>query len=205
MTEERHDPQLVEGFVSLPIPGGGSYTLTTYLGDFLRIAESQMGLRDSRWTILGVEFFGWERDGAVPHTWYPGNCGNIAIRLTRDVARQQPRAIFQLAHEVVHLISPSGKSNMALNLEEGFATVLGHQIALAFANFRCPVAPRYKSAYDDVRILLAKNPSAIKEIRQIEPKLWMATPQIIDQAVPGIEEGLAERLCRNWYQAAPRF
>jgi hypothetical protein len=36
------------------------------------------------------------------------------------------------------------------------------------------------------------------------PAYWMAIPQIIDQAVPGIEEGLAERLCRNWYQAAAR-
>jgi hypothetical protein len=50
----------------------------------------------------------------VPHTWYPRNCGHITIRLTRDVAKDPPRAIYQLAHEVVHLISPSGRVQVGL-------------------------------------------------------------------------------------------
>jgi hypothetical protein len=120
--------------------------------------------------------------------------------LTRDVAREPARAIFQLAHEVVHLLSPSGKTRSAPSIEEGFATVFGHQMGETHADFRCPVDPRYRSAYEDVGELLAKNPAAIKEIRQIEPNLSMVTPHIVAQAVPGIDADLAERLCRNWYQ-----
>ncbi|MBR1071220.1 hypothetical protein [Bradyrhizobium liaoningense] len=186
------------GFLSAPIPNGGTYTLTTYLGVFLRRAEEVAGRRDLDWTILGVEFFGKEDEGAAPHTWYPGGCGNVAIRLTRDVALDPQRALFQLAHEACHLISPSGHTGKAPNLEEGFATVLGHELAEEHANFRCPVSAGYKKAHDAVESLLRSRPTAIRDMRAIEPKLWLITPQIVAQVVPGIESGLADFLCAAW-------
>jgi hypothetical protein len=200
--EPSSDALLALGFISHPIRDGGTYTLTTYLGLFLREAEKLAGPRDRSWTILGVEFFGEEREGAVPHNWYPGNCGQIAIRLTHDVAKDFPRAIFQLAHEVVHLISPSG-GRQALNLEEGFATIFGHAMAEQHANFSCVIDNRYRAARDDVRALFEMNPLAIREIRQLEPRLWMATPEIVARAVPGIDTQLAARLCCNWYATGP--
>jgi hypothetical protein len=195
--EPNSDSELAYGFVSHPIPCGGSFTLTTYLGLFLRKAEERAGQRDLSWTILGVEFFGEERDGAMPHIWYPGNCGYIAIRLTRNVARDLQRAIFQLAHEVAHLISPSGGSD-ALNLEEGFASIFSHEMAAQHTSYASAVDDRYRAAHADVSALFAIDRLAIKKIRQLQPKLWMVTPEIMARAVPGIDIQLAERLCRVW-------
>jgi hypothetical protein len=187
------------GFLSAPFgKNGGTFTLTTYLGVFLRRAEEFAGPRDASWTILGIEFFGDEAEGAVPQTWYPGDCRQVAIRLTRNVAIDPRRALFQLAHECCHLISPSGQRGNAPNLEEGFATMLGHQLAEQHANFRCPVDANYRNAHDAVARLLTDRPTAIRDIRAIEPKLWQITPQIVAPAVPGIETELADFLCAPW-------
>ncbi|SRR6267378_2799463 len=185
------------GFVSGPLPGGGTNTLTTYLGVFLRRAEELAGPRDPSWTILGIEFFGEERVGAVPHIWYPGDCRHVAIRLTRDAAFEPARALFQLAHETCHLISPSG-GKPAPNLEEGFATWLGHELALQHANYQCPIDPNYKAAHAAIVALLAHSPAAIRAIRLIEPRLWLVTPEIVEEAVPGFDYRLAEFLCASW-------
>lgn len=186
------------GFHSAPFPGGGTYTLTTYLGVFPTNAEQIAGKRDMPWTILGVEFFGDEKDGAIPHTWFPENCRQIAVRLTRDVALDPPRALFQLAHQACHLISPSGQSGTAPNLEEGFATLVGHRLAEQHAGFRCPVSSKHVAACDMVRDLLVRWPSAIKDIRDQEPCFHKLTGDVICNAVPDMEPGLATRLAARW-------
>jgi len=177
------------GFVSRPIDGGGTLTLTTCVGQFLRDAERLAGPRDPSWTFLGIEIFGEECEGARPHTWYPGNCGNIAIRLTRDVANNPARALFQLAHEVCHLISPSG-NGIAPALEEGFATYFAHHIAPEYGAIQCPVSSAYRAAYTDAAALLMLNPHALRDIRRLEPRLLMVTPQTVLQAVPSVARPL---------------
>jgi hypothetical protein len=185
------------GFVSKPIPGGGSYTLTSLLGEFLKRAEEMAGPRDASWTVLGIEYFGHEKDGAVPHIWFPGDRGQIAIRLTEDVRCDIPRAAFQLAHEAAHLISPNGGKG-ALNIEEGFATILAEEMSQKHFGGHFAFSPNYQVAYDDTKALLAHAPDAIAKARKIEPRLWVLTPAILGQAVPGIDTGLAERLCQVW-------
>jgi hypothetical protein len=96
------------------------------------------------------------------------------------------------------LISPSGGTSAAPNLEEGFATVLGHQLAAQHANVNYPVDPAYKMAHDAIEALLKNRPTAIRDIRTVEPKLWCITPEVVATAVPGIESGLAEFLCTAW-------
>jgi hypothetical protein len=191
------DPAI--GFVSDPIEGGGTFTLTTYLGRFLREAEALAGPRDPAWTILGVEFFGFEHDGAVPHIWFPDTCGNVAIRLTRDAATKPAKALFQLAHEACHLVSPQGKAG-APNLEEGFATLFGHRLAAKYASVTYPIEPAYRAAHDAVADLLAINPLAIRDIRVIEPRLWMITPEIVTKAIPWLNHDTAAFLCCRWGQ-----
>jgi hypothetical protein len=181
--------------MSQPIPSGGTFTLTTYLGVFLTEAERVAGPRDKSWTILGIEFFGEEREQAVPHIWYPN--GFVAIRLTRDAATDPQKALFQLAHEACHLISPSGSSE-ASNLEEGFATVVGHTLARKYTNVDWKIDPLYREAHDDVAKLLADNPTAIRDVRTLENRLSSVTPDHLKQAVRGIQAQLAERLCHRW-------
>ena len=95
---------------------GWTWTLASRLGHILCIAEDLFGPRDHTYTILGVEF-----GGEIPQIWFPGNCRNIVIQITPACATDVSRACYQMAHEVIHLLSPTGGQN-ANNFEEGLAT-----------------------------------------------------------------------------------
>jgi cytochrome P450 len=45
------------------------------------------------------------------------------------------------------------------------------------------------------RGVLAISPTAIRDIRAIEPRLWRVVPEIAERAVPGVECRLADFLC----------
>jgi hypothetical protein len=100
----------------LPDSTGWTWTLASRLGHILSTAEGLFGPRDHTYTILGVEF-----GGGNPQIWYPGSCRNIVIQITPECATDMSRACYQMAHEVIHLLSPSGGNN-ANNFEEGLAT-----------------------------------------------------------------------------------
>jgi len=84
-------------------PSGWTFTLATRLGHMLRIAEERYGQRDGSYTILGVEF-----TEGVPQLWYPDNVDDIAIQLNVTCLHEPHRAYYQLAHECIHLLSPTG-------------------------------------------------------------------------------------------------
>lgn len=106
-----------ELLVTQRFPDGSGYTwtLASRLGDMLQMAEELFGQRDSSYTILGVEFI-----IGVPQIWYPGDCKHIIIQLDEVAATNMSQACYQLAHETVHLLSPTGGNN-ANNFEEGVA------------------------------------------------------------------------------------
>lgn len=61
----------------LPTNDGYTWTLASRLGHMLQRAEELYGLRDTSYTILGIEF----TDGN-PQSWWPGNRRNIVIQLS---------------------------------------------------------------------------------------------------------------------------
>jgi len=91
-------------FISHPTSCGYSWTITSKLGHILRTAEERYGKRDHSYTILGVEF---SQDG--PQIWYPGNCKNIIIQISMNCIDDINRAVFQVAHEAIHCLSPTGE------------------------------------------------------------------------------------------------
>src|SRR5258708_1885487 len=96
-------------FTSMPIPNGGSWTLTTYFGQMLSEAEELYGRRDMNWTPIGVEFFAC----SVPHIWFPWYRNHVAVRLTLAALSDLNEALWQLAQEIVHILGPveAGKAN----------------------------------------------------------------------------------------------
>ena len=94
-------------FIAEPIKGGFTYTLASRLGDILSLAEEKFGPRNPDFTILGVEF----RDG-VPQTWFPGNCKHIVVQLSLEAMHDEEQAVFQLAHETVHLLDGGQFANV---------------------------------------------------------------------------------------------
>ena len=81
----------------------------------LHIAEELFGQRDYSYTILGIEI-----GPDLPKIWYPGNRRDIIIQLDSSAATDMYQACYQMAHETVHLLAPTGP-NDANNFEEGVA------------------------------------------------------------------------------------
>ena len=116
-------------FISHPIANGHSWTITSKLGEILSIAETMYGPRDYSYTILGVEF---NQDGH-PRIWFPGSRKNIIIQISMNCIDDLNRAVFQVAHEAIHCLSPTG-SNNANVLEEGLANLFSIKYTQAYGH-----------------------------------------------------------------------
>lgn len=171
-----------------PALGSGyTWTWASVLGQLLAEAEARFGPRDHRWTILGVEF---SRTEGAPSIWYPGSRGQIAIQLTSDARRNAAQGIFQLAHEVVHLLAPIGRTG-ALVIEEGTATMFSRDVVPAVGL----TVASYAEAERQVRELEQVRPGAIKAARAIEPRFNAFTPELILSVAPEVPASLATSLC----------
>lgn len=188
------------GFVSVRLPEGRhSFTFTTLVGEFLNELEMKYGERDHSYTLLGIEF-----GGDTPCIWYPGNCKNVAIRLTDTAALEPARALFQLAHETVHLLSPTG-SETGLVAEEGLATLFSHQATAAYdSNFQND-NPAY--AYTEQTVLDWEkiDPQGIQTVRKVEPRFSSWTAATIIAVSPNTPENLAAALCEPFRDVKKRF
>lgn len=181
------------GFVTLaPDEEGWSpWTLTRLLGRMLRDAQRRYGERDRSWTILGIEFA-----GARPCIWYPTGGQQVLVRLSENAASDVGRAVFQLSHEVIHLLAPTGGKH-APRMEEGLATLFSVEIS-AGAGIDLKYSRSYLACMSDVQELLGHDPDAILKLRAVEPTFHLLTPELVMRVIPGVPRGLAETLCRPY-------
>jgi len=149
--------------------GGYTWTLASRMGEFILKAERKFGSRDKTWTLLGTEF----RAKGQPQIWYPYSGKNarfIAIQLTKKAATDKKRALFQLAHEVIHTLSPTGPGKKSSVFEEGMATYFSIH---ALADTGVTITPSYidskayKKAYDLVANLYKKHPDTDQKIKKL--------------------------------------
>jgi hypothetical protein len=175
----------------------GTWTLVTILGVLLREAESTYGPRVKDWTILGIEFGPDIGTMTAPQIWYPGSTKNVAIRLSLNAAKNPTAAIFELAHETIHLLAPSGRAP-ACRLEEGLATDFSRKVLDRHG--RADLAENlilgaYKAAEEDVRDFLHKHPNEIKRLRAIDPTIDNWTPEFMCGHISGLSYDQAAALC----------
>lgn len=180
----------------LPNDSGWSYTLTSVLGELLIEVERRFGPRNKAWTILGIEF-----GGPTPSIWYPRNCGNVAIKLSACAAEEPKRAVYQLAHETVHLLHPAGRRR-ARNLEEGVAECFADEISRRHNLGFWSDVPAYIGPRDAVRSLLDADPEVVRRIRSEEPDFNRITVDLLVKHAPDIDRATAEMLCREFDRAA---
>jgi len=183
-------PKVAVGFCAEAIPGGFTFTLTTVLGNILQEAERRYGPRDHSWTLLGIEFCGDD-----PHIWFPGNCKNISIMLTESARLDWRRAVFQLSHEVIHLLSPHGDRG-AHTIEEGLATAFSHEIPSLFGSTYRSNMDSYSNAEMLVRNFLTLDPDGIRRLRTQEPSFREFTPELICRVCPSVPPNLGVALCQ---------
>ena len=175
-----------------PLTEGNGYTwtLASRLGAMLRLAEERFGPRDMTYTLLGFEFC-----GKIPQVWYPGNCRHVVIQLTPACATDLVKACYQLSHECIHLLAPSGGQN-ANNLEEGLATHFCHRyIVETFGVDYKSTIQSYAAARDAVEELLSADETVIRRIRERQPAIHLTCPDDILAITPNTRAELAKFLC----------
>jgi hypothetical protein len=180
-----------ELFDAQPLSGGGyKYTLASRLGTMMLMIEEMFGERDPSYTILGVEF-----GGDIPMIWYPGNRRHVAIRLTTSAASYPQQACYQLAHEAVHLLAPSGGKN-ANNFEEGVATYFSAFYMRAFfPNYPNTVdVQSYARAVDLVSPRLKSDAYCIRRLRTKQPSFSLITPEDLTVEFPDLKSTEVEFL-----------
>lgn len=188
------------GFATEPLPtrDGFRFSLTSLLSTLLNDAEQMFGPRDMSYTPVGIEFY-----GDRPHVWYPGSNNHISIILT-DSAREDPaQAIFQLAHEVVHLLSPTGGSNAPV-IEEGLSALFQERANELYGlNLRIVSRP-YIKATELTNLLLRGQPDIIRQLRNIEPAFHKWTPRFLVSEAK-IDFKLSKQLCEAFIEFETRI
>ncbi len=181
-------------FESKPIPNGHSWTITSKLGDILKSAEGKYGERDKTYTILGVEFTTQDS----PCIWYPGNRKSIIIQITLNCKQDFDRAIFQVAHEAIHCLSPTGNST-AIVLEEGLATYFSIEYLKENGHINIRSEKKnYREAKNLTEELLKIDPSIIKEIREKCFVISRIDRNLLLETNSKIPENLAQKLTENF-------
>ena len=166
---------------SLSSKDGYTWTLASRVGNMLSEIEDIFGDRDKSWTILGVEI---NFKSSVPQNWHPGGRErkNIVFQLVPPADRSLINANYQLAHEVVHSLSPN--IGLPVNvLEEGLAS----WFAMYYVNKHFGVIMQerlnsYMVAREVVERLLATDKNVVKKLRSVEPCFKKITRGTFEEA-----------------------
>lgn len=178
-------------FISQPIQNGHSWTITSKLGDILHVAQEKYGPRDYTYTLLGVEF----NQETQPRIWYPKNGKNIIIQITLNCLNDLNIAVYQVAHEVIHCLSPITGQKHTNVLEEGLATLFSFEYAFHNGNGAWqPEIEKYQDAYRLVRQLISIDADIIKKLRQLQPTISKIDKDLILSVNPNVPIELAENL-----------
>jgi hypothetical protein len=171
-------------------PGQYTWTLPSILGDMLDMAQRMFGERDHAYTLLGVEYCGDQ-----PRVWCPGNRGDLVVQVSVSCLDEPERACYQLAHECIHLLGPSGCSSATV-LEEGLATWFAQYYLrerIGNPNWRSALYS-YTRAQQQVEALLALDANAIRVLREEEPTFARMTRDLLLKHYPALGEARAAAL-----------
>lgn len=156
---------------------GYTFTLPSRLGRILQEVETLYGKRDQSWALLGIEF-----GPGSPQLWYPRGLKNIVIQLASNALDDTPLACYQLAHECVHLLSPTGGNNAPV-FEEGVATVFSEDYVKRTFDLEISAdLGSYSAAAALVRELLLIDPQSIFKLRSVEPAFTLITEDTFKKA-----------------------
>ena len=184
----------MRNFIVKPLIGGFTQTLVTYALYYLREAESLFGPGTIDYVYGGIELINGPSGFSYPYSNF------VVIQLSTDTATDFNHGIYQLAHEVIHVLFANGKESTS-NLEEGLAIYFSILVTPrdtnsgVLANCLC-ASSKYFHSYELVRKLLEIRPTAIIELRKIQPVLGKITEKNFLQANLNIPEDLIKELLK---------
>ena len=176
-------------------PGGYSFTLTTYALKYLLEAESIFGPRTKDYTYAGIEL----NPVGPPLIWYPFD-KFVVIQVSESTALDAKQAIFQIAHEIIHVLSPNGQAKTS-NLEEGLATYFSKIVTDRDTDdfdyaINAIKLTKYFYPYELITKLLDIKPDAIFELRKIQPMLGKISKEDFKNASINVDENLIDELLK---------
>jgi hypothetical protein len=155
-------------------------------------AEKRFGGSDRSWKLVGI---GVHEDG--PRIWFPSPADKlVTIQLH---ASSEDQALYQLAHEVVHLLAPN-RAPPTIMFEEGLA-VLFSLTSVRFsapgylAETRASMMTNYKDAYDLANEVITAMPGIVRRLRENRQNFYEWDERFLVEA--GIAQPLAARMCER--------
>ena len=185
----------MKNLIAVPTHSGFTYTLTTYALRYLLEAESLYGSRTKDYEYVGLEL----NDGGPPKVWYPLN-KYIVIQVSQATANDTRQAMFQIAHEVIHVLSPNGQPTTN-NLEEGLATYFSKIVTDRDSGdnlyaLTSILETKYLKPYELVDKLISLDPDAIKKLRKIQPVLGQISRQTFIEARIAMADDIIDELIK---------
>ncbi len=132
------------------------------------------------------------------------------IRLAAGSSKDPGNALWQLAHECVHLITPFGGSTV---LEEGIACWYQERwvdkIPQVFPEWvktrrKAGYFPSYDEAYSLVDALMTTDPEVMKRLRKSEPVISKISAELLKQEAPWLNKAVARKLAARFKRGRPR-
>ena len=130
----------------------------------------------------------------APKIWYPGDRKHVIIQISNNCNNDLNRAVFEVAHEAIHCLSPTGQSSANV-LEEGLANLFS--IAYSSENGHGAWTSddaRYTFASEQVKALLFIDADIIKQLRKIQPTISLIDETLIRKVNPNVPGTLAAKL-----------
>ena len=168
-------------------------TLQQELMQILAEAESLFGPRDRSYEILEPEIC----DTDHTHGEYVQR-KKIKLYLSRRSADNHYYTSYDLAHEAIHMLSPVFYGEATI-LEEGLATWFSHRYVKRVHAWNIERSPdrKYDTAMRAAAVLMAKNESAIKELRARQPVISKINARLLVE-VAGIEPRLVRFIAADF-------
>ena len=188
--------------------GAYSLTLAQLTSVFLAEIEKLFGPRDSKFTYVGLEID--TTRNAKPRIWfpqtgYPGRQSDkpsqhIVIRLTQSAHSDANIAIWQLAHECVHLIDPwdvEVEGRQPSVLEEGIAAWYQNTIVQSVPMDDVPDDDEAKSLVEPYMPDLATTVKHIRTRHKIRISA-IDDPDLLLRHFPEMDTKVANDLCQRF-------
>lgn len=169
--------------------------------EFLAHAESLFGQSNNDWMYVGVEFYDQN-----PHLRYYPESGHVTISLSFKALTDELQLIFQLSHEVCHLLHPSRdypslENNDTLVINEGISTYFSVLKTDEFFQNKYVLlenlkrySTSYYYAYLLIEQLLEIDKELIKKIRFYKKKIDKITEEDFEELNFDIPKSLREQL-----------
>jgi hypothetical protein len=156
--------------------------LVNRLIDMVHIAKKLFGPRDLCYTIVDIEFVSDD-----PYIGYPYKDHHIIIQLSDRAAKNMSQACYEMAHETVHLLAPTGGSH-ATNLEEGVACYFAAYYMKRKRNEPTwrPNLPSYKCVLEAVMPLLDEDICCVRKLRERQPSFQAMSKGDISKEFPDL-------------------